>query len=48
MKKAFFTWLNKLNRRVLPRYSRKDPTKLSKLQQAVVAYRYYVLIQSLS
>ncbi len=47
MKKGFFKLLNKVNKTILPKYSQLDPSKLSKLQQAVVAYRYFVLIQSL-
>lgn len=47
MKKMLFKILNKINKFVLPRYSHKDPSKLSKLQQAVVAYRYYTLIRAL-
>ncbi|WP_380869066.1 hypothetical protein [Sphingobacterium corticis] len=46
MKKAFFRFINKINKSILPRYSKLDPTKLTKWQQAVVAFRYYVLIQS--
>ncbi|WP_202912420.1 hypothetical protein [Sphingobacterium olei] len=47
MKKALFKFLNDINKAVLPKYSKQDPSTLSKLQQAVVAYRYYVLINSL-
>lgn len=47
MKKGFIRILNKINQKVLPKYSKEDPSKLSKLQQAVVAYRYYVLINSM-
>ncbi|SDL13223.1 Uncharacterised protein [Sphingobacterium mizutaii] len=47
MKKGFFRILNKINQKALPKYSKEDPSKLSKLQQAVVAYRYYVLINSM-
>ncbi len=46
MKKSFFRLLNKINNAVLPSYIKLDPAKLSKLQQAVLAFRYYVLIQS--
>lgn len=48
MKKKLFKILNQINKGILPRYSHKDPSKLSKLQQAVVAYRYYILVQSLN
>ncbi|MBX2951903.1 MAG: hypothetical protein KF870_05325 [Leadbetterella sp.] len=47
MKKSFFRFLNKVNKAVLPKYSKKDPMKLTKFEQAVVAYKYYVLINSL-
>lgn len=47
MKKYFFRLLNSINQKVLPRYSRGDPAKLSKFQQAILAFRYYVLVNSL-
>ncbi|WP_167554311.1 hypothetical protein [Sphingobacterium sp. CZ-2] len=47
MKKGFFKILNSINQKILPSYSKKDPSKLSKLQQAVVAYRYFVLVNSM-
>ena len=47
MKKRLFKLLNELNKVILPKYSRQDPSTLSKVQQAVVAYRYYVLVNSL-
>ncbi|WP_200859611.1 hypothetical protein [Sphingobacterium paucimobilis] len=47
MKKKIFRVLNRINKYILPRYSHKDPSKLSKLQQAVVAYRYYILTSAL-
>ncbi|SIT98249.1 hypothetical protein SAMN05660493_02987 [Epilithonimonas bovis DSM 19482] len=47
MKKAVFRLLNKINKAVLPKYNKKDFTKLSKLQKAIFAYRYIVLINSL-
>jgi len=47
MKKAFFKIVNQINKAVLPKYSTKDPSKLTRLQQAVVAYRYFVLIRAL-
>ena len=46
MKKWFFGLINSINRAVLPSYTKLDPAKLSKFQQAVLAFRYYVLIQS--
>ncbi|WP_177175220.1 hypothetical protein [Chryseobacterium taichungense] len=47
MKKSFFRWLNKVNKTVLPKLSDKDPNKLTKLQKRILAYRYFVLINSL-
>ncbi|SDH59130.1 hypothetical protein SAMN05421846_101244 [Chryseobacterium taeanense] len=47
MKKSFFRWLNKVNKAVLPKLSDKDPTKLTKIQKAILAYRYFVLVNSL-
>ncbi|WP_370899590.1 hypothetical protein [Chryseobacterium gossypii] len=47
MKKIFFRFLNKINKAVLPKLSNKDPNKLNKLQKGILAYRYFVLINSL-
>lgn len=47
MKKSVFRFLNKLNKFILPRYSHKDPSTLNKVQQAIVAYRYYILTNAL-
>lgn len=47
MKKSVFKILNSINKTILPKYSKQDPSKLNKLQQLVVAYRYYILINSL-
>jgi hypothetical protein len=47
MKKEFFKILHKFNKTVLPKLSKKDPLKLTKFEQALVAYKYYVLINSL-
>ncbi len=47
VKKQFFKVLHGINKAVLPRYSKKDPLKLTKLERAVVGYKYYVLIHSL-
>jgi len=47
MKKNFFKLIAKLNKKVLPSYLKKDPSKLSKMQQAVLGFRYYILMQSL-
>jgi len=37
-----FKILAKINKYILPKYSKKDITKLSKLDQAIVGYRYWV------
>ncbi|WP_294266245.1 hypothetical protein [uncultured Chryseobacterium sp.] len=47
MKKSFFSFLNKINKAVLPKLSDKDPNSLTKFQKGILAYRYFVLINSL-
>jgi hypothetical protein len=47
MKKSTFKILARINKLILPRYSKKDITKLTKLEQAMVAYRYWVTIHVL-
>ena len=47
MKKSVFRLLNKINKAVLPKLSDKDPTKLTKLQKGILAYRYFVLVNSM-
>lgn len=47
VKKLFFKILAQLNKAILPRYSRKDLTKLSKSGKAIVAFRYWVTINAL-
>lgn len=47
MKKKLFQLLVKFNNKVLPKYSGKDPSKLSKKEQAVLGFRYWALINSL-
>jgi len=37
-----FKLLAKINKIILPKYSRKDITNLSKLDQAIIGYRYWV------
>ncbi len=46
MKKMVFQIIAKLNKMLLPRYSKRDITKLSKLDKAIVAYRYWVTIHA--
>ena len=47
VKKQLFKFLAKVNKVVLPRYSKRDITKLSKLDKALVAYRYWVTLHAL-
>ena len=42
IKKVFFRILAKVNRIILPRYSKRDITKLSGVDKALIAYRYWV------
>ena len=37
----------KVNRVLLPRYSKRDLTRLSKVDQAIIAFRYWVTKNSL-
>ncbi|MCE2895017.1 MAG: hypothetical protein LW721_11290 [Flammeovirgaceae bacterium] len=48
MKKSIFKTLALINKVILPRYSKKDITKLSKIEKAIVAYRYWVTLNSLA
>lgn len=45
--KAFFRLLNKLNRLLLPSLYKKDPSRLTKTEQVLTAYRYWVLLKIL-
>lgn len=45
--KAFFKVLAKVNKLILPRYSKRDINHLSKLDKAVVAWRYWVTVHVL-
>lgn len=49
MKKSFFTLLAKLNKALLPSYSKKqlDLAKASKFQLAIIGWRYYVTTRAL-
>ncbi|MGB0836786.1 MAG: SsrA-binding protein [Flavobacteriaceae bacterium] len=44
MKKAFFKSLAKINKSIFPSYGRKqlDMSQASKLQMAIIGYRWYV------
>jgi hypothetical protein len=45
--KLVFKILAKLNKLLLPKYSRRDINRLSKLDKALVAYRYWVTLHVL-
>lgn len=47
MRKRIFKLLAAVNKAVLPRYSKRDLNDLSKLDQAIIAYRYWVTKNSL-
>jgi hypothetical protein len=47
MKRSMFKFLASVNRILLPRMSKKDLTKLSKAEKAIVAWRYWVTINAL-
>ncbi len=46
-KKQLFKILAKLNKVILPRFSKKDITRLSKIEKGLIAYRYWVTLNSL-
>ncbi len=45
--KPIFKILAKINKVILPRYSHKDLNKLSKLDYAIIGWRYWVTTNSL-
>jgi hypothetical protein len=45
--KGFFKGLAKFNKLILPRYSKRDINHLSKIDKAVVAWRYWVTVHAL-
>lgn len=49
MKKSFFKILAKLNKMLLPSFSKKqlDLSKASKFQLAIIGWRYYVTTKAL-
>jgi hypothetical protein len=47
MKKTLFKVLARINKWVLPRYSKRDLARLSKIDKALVAFRYWVTINAL-
>ncbi|MFM7430076.1 MAG: hypothetical protein ACKO1F_09280 [Flammeovirgaceae bacterium] len=47
MKKSLFNLLAKINKTLMRSFGKKDLTKLSKLEKAMVAYRYWVTTNAL-
>ena len=47
VKKSVFRILAKINKAILPRYSKRDINKLSMVDKALVAYRYWVTMNAL-
>ncbi len=47
VKKTVFKILARLNKLILPRYSKRDLSKLTKFDQAIVAYRYWVTVNAI-
>ena len=47
MIKRLFKALVKINKMILPSLYRKDPSKLTNFQKAVLGYRYWVLTKAL-
>ena len=47
MKKTFYQILASVNKIILPRYSKRDFTRLSKIGKVIVAYRYWVTIHAI-
>jgi hypothetical protein len=47
MKKTIFNILAKVNKVVMPSMAKKDLTKLTNWQKAIVAYRYWVTTNAL-
>jgi hypothetical protein len=50
MKKSFFKFLAKVNKLILPSYTKKrlDLAKASKLQLALIGWRYFVTTNAIS
>jgi hypothetical protein len=47
MKRSLFKILARLNKIILPSFGKRDLSRLSKLEKALVAYRYWVTTNSL-
>jgi hypothetical protein len=50
MKKSFFGFLARVNKTLLPSYSKKrlDLSKASKIQLAIIGWRYYITTNALA
>ena len=50
MKKSFFKFLARVNKLILPSYTKKrlDLAKASKLQLAIIGWRYFVTTNAIS
>jgi hypothetical protein len=46
-KKDLFKMLARVNKVIMPRFSQKDITRLTKIEKVMVAYRYWVTVNSL-
>jgi hypothetical protein len=40
--KLVFRFLAKVNKAILPKYGKRDLTKLSKIDKLIIAYRYFI------
>jgi hypothetical protein len=47
MRKLLFKTLAKINKAIMPRFSQRDLTRLSKIEKGLVAYRYWVTLNAL-
>jgi len=45
--KQLFKIMAKVNKVIMPRYSKKDISRLSKIEKGLIAYRYWVTLNSL-
>jgi len=45
--KQIFKMLAKMNKVIMPRFSKKDITRLSKIEKGLIAWRYWVTLNSL-
>jgi len=46
-KRSIFKTLAEINKLILPKYSKRDVNTLSKVDKAIVAYRYWVTIHAI-